>query len=440
MPESENTYTTEEFIERMASFEPFEINPRIAVAVSGGGDSMSLALLALQWTKSCGGSMVAVTVDHGLRNESASEALQVKNWLCHYSIPHITLKWRGPYPSNGLQAAARKARYQLMMDYCGQNAILHLLIGHHREDQAETVMIRHESNSGPHGLAAMASVRELSKIRLLRPLLEVSQSRLINTLTNIGQSWIKDPSNKNIKMARARLRLKGGILTHEEAIKTAHIQAKERINDENATSCLSARALRFHPEGFITLYRNALRSEDNEVVERLLSRIIMAVAGREYPPRSMKTRRLQNLITSNNSFKGYTLGGCRLLTKKDLIYICREESGVGPPVKLTEGVSLLWDNRFLVLLKKNFDLELKLGPLTALGWNKLINLDKKLKRNIIPYEVRTVLPAIWVDDDLIAVPHIGYYSPDIIGLSSELEMKWMPPVAVGPARFGLAKF
>ena len=79
----------------------------------------------------------------------------------------------------------------------------------------------------------------------------------------------------------------------------------------------------------------------------------MAVAGREYPPRSMKTRRLQNLITSNNSFKGYTLGGCRLLTKKDLIYICREESGVGPPVKLTEGVSLLWDNRFLVLLKKN---------------------------------------------------------------------------------------
>ena len=215
-----------------------------------------------------------------------------------------------------MQAAARSARYQLMMDYCSQNAILHLLVGHHKEDQAETVMIRHESKSGPHGLAAMASVRELPEIRLLRPLLDVPQIRLINTLTNIGQSWIKDPSNENVKMARARLRLKGGLLTHREAIKIAGLHAKKRLNDENATSCLSARALRFHPEGFITLYRNVLRSEEIQIVERLLSRTIMAVAGREYPPRRMKTRRLLNIILSNNNFKGYTLGGCRLLTKK----------------------------------------------------------------------------------------------------------------------------
>jgi tRNA(Ile)-lysidine synthase len=440
MPGSENPYTIGEFIEQMASFEPFELNPKVAVAVSGGGDSMSLALLAHEWANSCGGSLVALTVDHGLRAESANEAAQVKNWLYNYNIPQITLKWRGPYPSSGLQAAARKARYQLMMDYCSQNEILHLLIGHHREDQAETVMIRNESNSGPHGLAGMASVRELPEIRLLRPLLDLSRSRLIHTLTNIGQSWIKDPSNENIKMARARLRLKGGFLTHVEAMKISDINAKKRVSDENATSYLSARALRFHPEGFITLYRNVIRSEDNEVVERLLSRIIMSVAGRQYPPRSMKIRRLLDLIISNNNVKGYTLGGCRLLMKKDLIYVFREESGVGPSIQLTAGVRLLWDNRFSVLLKKNQSIATNVGPLTALGWNKLIKLNKNLKKISIPYEARIVLPAIWGDDDLLAVPHIEYYNSDIIGLSSELEIKWMPRVAVGPVRFGLGKF
>ena len=440
MSGSENPYSIDEFIERMASFEPFESNPKLAVAVSGGGDSMGLALLAFEWTKRCGGSMVAVTVDHGLRAESAIEALQVKNWLYNYSIPHITLKWTGPYPSSGLQAAARRARYQLMMDYCSQNAILHLLVGHHKEDQAETVMIRHESKSGPHGLAAMASVRELPEIRLLRPLLDVPQIRLINTLTNIGQSWIKDPSNENVKMARARLRLKGGLLTHREAIKIAGLHAKKRLNDENATSCLSARALRFHPEGFITLYRNVLRSEEIQIVERLLSRTIMAVAGRESPPRRMKTRRLLNIIVSNNNFKGYTLGGCRLLTKKDLIYVFREESAVGPSMQLYEGVRILWDDRFSVLLKKNLCIETKIASLTSLGWNKLIKLDKKIKNNGMPYHAKTVLPAIWGDDDLIAVPHMDYYNPDFLDLSSELEIKWMPRVPVGPTRFGLGKF
>ena len=71
---------------------------------------------------------------------------------------------------------------------------------------------------------------------------------------------------------------------------------------------------------------------------------------------------------------------------------------------------------------------------------ELIKLNKNLKKISIPYEARIVLPAIWGDDDLLAVPHIEYYNPDIIGLSSELEIKWMPRVAVGPVRFGLGKF
>ena len=109
-------------------------------------------------------------------------------------------------------------------------------------------------------------------------------------------------------------------------------------------------------------------------------------------------------------------------------------------MQLSEGVRILWDDRFSVLLKKNLCIETKIASLTSLGWNKLIKLDKKIKNNGMPYHAKTVLPAIWGDEDLIAVPHIGYYNPDFLDLSSGLEIKWMPRVSVGSARFGLRKF
>ncbi len=139
----------------MATLGPFEATPALAVAVSGGPDSLALAMLAKAWSDARGGSLVALTVDHGLRPESTGEARQVGRWLKKRGIPQRILRWDGPKPGSALQAEARSARYALLTGWCRARGILHLLLGHQREDQAETVLMRLERGSGPDGLAAM---------------------------------------------------------------------------------------------------------------------------------------------------------------------------------------------------------------------------------------------------------------------------------------------
>ena len=114
----------------------------IALAVSGGSDSMALLRLAEQWSKKNSVKISALTVDHGLRAEAAAEARQVADWCATLSLNHHTLRWEGVKPKTGLQAKARVARYDLMGDWCVSNGVSYLLTGHTMDDQAETVLMR----------------------------------------------------------------------------------------------------------------------------------------------------------------------------------------------------------------------------------------------------------------------------------------------------------
>src|SRR5579863_9177854 len=144
-----------EFAETLDRLGPFERRPLIAVAVSGGADSMALALLADAWAKARRGRAVALTVDHRLRAESTAEARQVARWLRRHGIAHEILTWTAPRPRSGVQAAARAARYALLEDWCLRAHCLHLLTAHHRRDQVETFWLRLTRGSGLDGLAAM---------------------------------------------------------------------------------------------------------------------------------------------------------------------------------------------------------------------------------------------------------------------------------------------
>src|SRR5439155_24846109 len=116
----------------------FEARPLIAVAVSGGPDSMALAILADRWAQQRGGQAWALTIDHRLRPESAAETRMAGDWLAARAIPHEVLVGRGAKPASGIQEAARAARYRLLAAWCRERGCLHLLTAHHREDQAET--------------------------------------------------------------------------------------------------------------------------------------------------------------------------------------------------------------------------------------------------------------------------------------------------------------
>jgi tRNA(Ile)-lysidine synthase len=188
--------------------------PALILAVSGGPDSTALLWLAARWRDGLEHPprLIAVTIDHGLRPESAREALAVKRLAKTLGVEHRTLKWIGKKPKTGIQEAARNARYRLLSDVGRKARARHILTAHTRDDQAETVLFRLARGSGISGLKAMTRSASLPgnpahDARLVvRPLLAIPKSRLLATLAAARVPFADDPSNSDPRFTRPRLR------------------------------------------------------------------------------------------------------------------------------------------------------------------------------------------------------------------------------------------
>ena len=186
--------------------------PALVLAVSGGPDSIALMVLVSRWAQSLKRrpKLLVATVDHGLRAQAKREAADVAKLARTLGLTHRTLKWTGKKPSTGLQQAARLARYRLLGDAARKAGAPYVLTAHTLDDQAETVLIRMSRGSGITGLSAMARVAPLPSggdgVELLRPLLDVPKARLIATLRDAKIPFATDPSNRDPRFTRARLR------------------------------------------------------------------------------------------------------------------------------------------------------------------------------------------------------------------------------------------
>jgi tRNA(Ile)-lysidine synthase len=189
-------------------FAGFKGLPAIVLAVSGGPDSLALMWLAARWRHalSRGPRLLAVTVDHGLRREAAREAREVKRLARSLGLTHRTMRWTGAKPKSGLPAAARSARYRLLVKAARESGATHILTAHTRDDQAETLLMRLVRGSGIAGLSAMARESEREGVRLARPLLDVPKSQLIATLRKAKLGFADDPTNRDVSFTRPRLR------------------------------------------------------------------------------------------------------------------------------------------------------------------------------------------------------------------------------------------
>ena len=194
------------FAARMARLGPFPPAPRIAVAVSGGADSLALAWLAGPWARARGGEAFGLIVDHGLRAGSAAEAATAAAQLDGLGVQARVLRLRGLSLGPGLAARARAARYAALAAACAEAGIAHLLLGHHAADQAETLILRALAGSDVTGMAGMAAATRLEGLWLLRPLLDVPPAALRAALTAAGLGWAEDPSNRDQAATRGRLR------------------------------------------------------------------------------------------------------------------------------------------------------------------------------------------------------------------------------------------
>jgi tRNA(Ile)-lysidine synthase len=198
-------------------FADWKAAPAIVLAISGGPDSVALMWLAARWrhTLTRGPRLIAVTVDHGLRAEAAREARDVKRLAKSLELPHQTLRWTGTKPKTGLPAAARTARYRLLAQAARKHGATHILTAHTRDDQAETLLMRMLRGSGIAGLGAMARESEREGVRLARPLLDISKSRLIATLNKANVGFADDPTNRDTGFTRPRLRAIMPVLAEE---------------------------------------------------------------------------------------------------------------------------------------------------------------------------------------------------------------------------------
>ncbi len=378
---------------------------------------MALALLAARWASMRGGQVTALTVDHRLRPAAKLEARQVHRWLAAAGITHRTLVWQGGAGAKGraLQARARAARYGLLEDWCAGNGVLHLLTAHHRGDQAETFLLRLAAHSGPRGLSAMSPVRELTRVRLLRPLLGFDREQLEATLSRAGQDWVEDPSNRDSTYARVRLRAlmpqmtDAGMEGADMAALAARFATVRRRLDDRLARRLAV-AVRPHPAGFMCLDRRVFCDGVTEEGQQGLARVIGAVSGAPFAPRRERLARLFDAL-ARRDFTGATLGGCRVLPDGPSgLLVCREPSAQADSLRVRAG-TFSWDGRFFLRLRGQGQ-GYRVGALGISGWRALARRAPELvagpRAQAIPVPVRATLPALFGRFGPVQVPHIGY--------------------------------
>lgn len=403
----------------MSACGPFEDTPHIAIALSGGPDSLALTQLLAAWVAQLGGILTALTVDHGMRAEAEAEARQVGQWMQRSGITHHILKWEGDKPTTGIMAAARTARYDLLRNWCQDNAVLHLALGHHREDQAATFLMRLKRGSGLQGLACMSPTVD-GFPRLLRPLLDMPRARLAATLKATGQNWIEDPSNENPAYERNPITdfIDGGNsigLTAERVSLAAKslTRAKDAITIDIAKAL--AHSVSISPLGVAVIDTQALLTYPDDIQLRALSRIVQTIGGADYTPRLDRlTRLLQSMKGSNMAMraddtgKGRTLAGCCIRGQNGGHRIIREAAAIAPDQPVT-APNMLWDRRFYLQLPEAMvQTETYIGRLTQERWQALKKICPTATTQGIPADVRCTLPVIWDILGIMMAPHYGY--------------------------------
>jgi tRNA(Ile)-lysidine synthase len=290
-----------------------------AVAVSGGGDSLALMHLLHGWAKRARlAPPLVLTVDHGLQDDSTAHARSVLRWARKLGLKAHGLRWDGAKPRGDIEAAAREARYRLMGAWCRKHGIAALYVGHNRDDQAETLLLRLARGSGLDGLAAMRPISPYPvtgfvELSVVRPLMAFDRDTLREHLTAGGQEWIEDPMNGDARFGRVRVRdalATLGIPAERLADAAAHLgRAREAL--DAVTAAVLRRACRSDGNA-ILVEAAALTAAPREVGLRALARLLMTVSGQAYRPRFERLERLFDRIADGRLGAGCTLHGCKI--------------------------------------------------------------------------------------------------------------------------------
>jgi len=405
-------------------FSPLVDIRRIALAVSGGRDSLALMFLIKKWlgNNNFDKDVVVLTVNHQLREESNAECAEVALIAQGYGFHHKILIWHHENIKTSIQEKARNARYDLMINYLKENGIDTLITGHTLDDKIETFLMRLSKGSGLEGLKSIQTSRNLDGINLFRPLLNLTRDQTTKTLVSQNIGWIDDPTNTDEKYERIKIRNNISTLEKLNISKDMLQLTLNRLGRaheviSNITEKALLEVLHFDSLGYVSLDYDILIAYPYEIIIKVFEKALIYVNGKRVSLQSLE-RVCSEVIQTR---KPKTINGCVIYTKKNIIHITRENRDI-ESFNLKVGDLYVWDNRFKICLKsfnEDFITIKNLGSSKELKY-----LCENTIYEDIPLYVMNTLPGGFIKDKLVLMPNIhNIYNSGYLDVKFKLQEK-----------------
>ena len=309
-----------------------KVKEDLAVAVSGGADSLALAYLTKCYLLKNKLKAKYYIVNHMLRRESSLEAETVKKTLKKIDIQCTILKWSGKKPSKNIQATARDKRYSLLANECKKNNIKYLLLGHHLNDLLENFLIRIVRGSGLNGLISFSKNTKYrgQNLNILRPLFSLEKKDLLYISNKVFKFYIKDPSNVNEDYQRTRIRNllrsleKEGLDTKKLELTINNLKDSDKSIKFYVDKNLKKNVVFLKKKNTYILSYNFF-DQSHEIIFRSLTNLIQKLGKKYYPVRGKSINELIKKIDKKTFIK-VTLGGCYIERVNETILISQENS------------------------------------------------------------------------------------------------------------------
>lgn len=436
-------------------FNELKAHDHILVAVSGGSDSVALLYLLHDWAKNHDGLMLSVaTIDHKLRGESADEAIQVGQIAKKLGLRHIVEAWTGEKPASAVSQKSREARYALLSKIAHDIGATVIALGHNRDDQRETIMMRakrvkfsdfdnapdEKTNlglAGMHSYVTYCGPPDFKPVVLARPVLSIARAKLRLFLERMGENWIDDPSNEDDHYERVRLRkeLKAHPTKYPSAYKIGKF-ADSVATYRQFLAFKSALFLDTHVQmsqhlglfdGVTVVARSAFCCESEPEMRYLLRMLIGIVGGQNYLVSPDKANKLVKNIQCGLLVRS-SIGSVVIELQKDQIWFWRENRNL-PVIKVGEfGKNIIsWDGRIIYRFSDQHIRQQLV--LRSLGADGIKCIETDLKRSLKPLLRKSLLtqPAIFERGELVFAPTTGwltdgFVAPEIQDWAPSLEL------------------
>ena len=393
----------------------FKLGKKIAVAVSGGPDSLALTILLQKFSLENSIALKAISIDHGLRKSSKDELQWLASEFKKRKIKHKIIKWKNIKPNSNILSNARDKRYELLIKECERLNIRYLFTGHHLDDQVENVLLRIIRGSGIKGLGSLQEKFNFkkSKVNILRPLLKYPKKSLISYLANEKQKYILDPTNTDNNFDRSRVRKVSSHLINEglnnKRLLNTIKNLKEANNSINYLINSSLKSfIKINSRGVISILIDQFKPLPEEVKFRSLSKLLIFIGKGKNTPRSKNILNLLDLIFKNN-FKSLTIAGCLVKKEKKEILFLPEVTRKLCVTKIASS-NFIWNEQYKVTMKNDYAKGLSIQ---YLGENGIKSVPKRYSNKLIKDIYPPSHLSIWKGKKLIAVPDINYSDKNI---------------------------